>query len=82
MCSLFGLIDYQNTLSAQIKNNIIAALATACEARGTDATGIAYNSRNRLHIFKRPLAAHLMRWRIPADAKVIMGHTRLTTQGI
>ena len=81
MCSLFGLIDYKNLLSAQIKNNIIAALSTACEARGTDATGIAYNSKGRLNIYKRPLAAHLMKWHIPDDAKVIMGHTRLTTQG-
>lgn len=81
MCSLFGLIDYGKSLSAKQKNKIISALATACEERGTDASGIAYNSRKRLHIYKRPLAAHLMRWHIPDDATVIMGHTRLTTQG-
>ena len=60
---------------------MISILASACEARGTDATGIAYNSYRRLSIYKRPYPAHLMRWSIPRDADVIMGHTRLTTQG-
>lgn len=81
MCSLFGLIDYGHTLSEGQKNRIVAELATACEERGTDATGIAYNSRDCLRIYKRPLAAHLMQWQVPADSTVVMGHTRLTTQG-
>ena len=81
MCCLFGLIDYQHTLTAKQKNQIISALATAAEARGTDATGIAYNSGGKLRIYKRPVPGHWMRFRIPQDAVAIIGHTRATTQG-
>ena len=49
MCSLFGLIDYRNSLSAKQKNKIISALATACEERGTDASGL-LNICNRLRL--------------------------------
>lgn len=81
MCCLFGLIDYHNTLTTRQKDRIVSALAVAAEARGTDATGIAYNSGGRLHIYKRALPAHCMRFHIPEDAPVVMGHTRMTTQG-
>lgn len=81
MCCLFGLIDYRRSLSARQKNCILSILATACEARGTDATGIAYNSGGRLRIYKRPVPAHWMRFKVPEDARVVMGHTRMTTQG-
>ena len=81
MCCLFGLIDYGNVFSAREKNKIIKILSTECEARGTDATGIAFNTNTGLHIFKRPIAAHKLWYRIPDNAKVIMGHTRMTTQG-
>lgn len=81
MCCLFGIIDAQNTLSAKQKSRMLSVLAAECEARGTDATGIAYNSGGKLRIYKRPWPARFMRFRIPEDAKVIMGHTRLTTQG-
>lgn len=81
MCCLFGLIDSRNQLSAKEKSRILSVLATECEERGTDATGIAYCSHRHLSIYKRPIAAHRMRFRIPADSRVIMGHTRMTTQG-
>ncbi len=81
MCCLFGLLDYNGTLNQKQKNKIISILATACEARGTDATGIAYNYNNRLCIYKRPLAAHKMKFKIPNGVNLIMGHTRMTTQG-
>lgn len=81
MCSLFGLIDYKHTLSGNQKSRILSVLATECEVRGTDATGIAYNSRGRLQIFKKAVPAHEMKIRIPSDSHVIMGHTRMTTQG-
>lgn len=81
MCSLFGLIDYKHTLSGNQKSRILSVLATECEVRGTDATGIAYNSRGRLRIFKKAVPAHEMKFRIPSDSHVIMGHTRMTTQG-
>ena len=81
MCCLFGLLDYGHTLTEKQTNRMISTLATECEARGTDATGIAYNSGGKLCVYKRPLPAHRMRFRIPADAHLIMGHTRMTTQG-
>lgn len=81
MCSVFGLIDHQNILSTHDKNRIINTLARECEIRGTDATGIAYHFGGRLRIFKRPLPAHKLRLRVPPGVSVIMGHTRMTTQG-
>ena len=81
MCCLFGLVDYNNVFSAREKNRIIKILSTECEARGTDATGIAFNSNGGLHIYKRPVAAHKLWYRIPEDAQIVMGHTRMTTQG-
>ena len=50
MCCLFGVIDYRHSLTAKQKNHILSVLAAACEARGTDATGIAYNSHGKLRI--------------------------------
>ena len=81
MCCLFGIYDYRDNLTASQKRRLISALAMASEARGTDATGIAYNSSGRLAIYKRPWPAHLMRFRLPEDTRCIMGHTRMTTQG-
>lgn len=81
MCALFGLVDYGNKFSARQKNKIISVLSEECEIRGTDATGIAYNSNGKLHIFKRAVPAHKMRFRLPENANIIMGHTRMTTQG-
>ena len=81
MCCLYGLMDIGQSLSAKQKGQIISALAVSAEARGTDATGIAYNTKGRLCVYKRPWPAHIMRFHIPQDASVIMGHTRMTTQG-
>ena len=81
MCCLFGMIDVSRKFSAEEKNRILNILSIACEVRGTDATGVAYNSRGKLRVYKRPVPAHQLRLRIPQDAKVIMGHTRMTTQG-
>lgn len=81
MCSLFGIIDYGNVLTPCAKNRILSILSRECEIRGTDATGIAYNYRNRIHIYKRPVAARKMRFHIPNGVNVVMGHTRMATQG-
>ena len=81
MCCLFGLMDYSGALTAKQKALALHALATAAEARGTDATGIAYRSGRHLHVYKRPLPGHCLHFRIPQDTQVIMGHTRMTTQG-
>ncbi len=81
MCCLFGFVDYTGALSVNQKNRLIRKLSIAAEACGTDATGIAYNTSRGLQIYKRPLAAHRLHLRIPAEAHVVMGHTRMTTQG-
>ena len=81
MCCLFGFIDCGRTLSARRKTMLIQALAAESEARGTDAAGIAYNSGGRLRLYKRPGPARKCGFRIPDDARVVMGHSRMTTQG-
>lgn len=81
MCCLFGFIDYGHQLCRKSRHRLLTVLSTACEERGTDATGIAYNVSGRQRIFKRPIPAHLMWYRVPSDATVVMGHTRMTTQG-
>lgn len=81
MCCLFGIIDYKNTLTPKQLNKITAVLSRACEARGTDATGISYNHNGSLKIYKKPVAAHKMKYQIPFGVHTIMGHTRMMTQG-
>lgn len=81
MCCLFGIHDYARGLTQKQKNRLLSILGTACEARGTDATGISFNVGGKLCIYKRPRPAHRMRFQVPAEVGVIMGHTRMTTQG-
>lgn len=81
MCCLFGVIDYGHSFTGKQKAKIVHALATASEVRGTDATGIAYNSGGKLHIYKRPVPGHKLSVCIPDETSVIMGHARMTTQG-
>lgn len=81
MCCLFGLLDYRGRLSLKERQTILRILSIECEARGTDATGIAYYTSHHLTIQKAPKPAHKMRFRIAGQARYIMGHTRMTTQG-
>ena len=81
MCCLFGLIDTAQYFTRQQKNAILHALAAASEARGQDATGVAYCHNGALIVRKRPVPGHVFPLQIPADAAAVMGHTRLTTQG-
>lgn len=81
MCCLFGFIDYGHYLTHKQKEALTTALAVASEARGTDATGIAYGGLRTVHVFKRPLPAHCMQFYLPAYVNTLMGHTRLATQG-
>ena len=81
MCCLFGMLDPEHQSTGKQRARILRILAAASEARGTDATGVAYNSGGKLHVFKRPHPAHKIRFHIPEDALAVMGHTRMTTQG-
>ena len=81
MCSLFGMIDYGKRISERQKTKIIKTLSICCEERGTDATGIAFIADNQIHIKKKAVPARKFRFRLPRNTGVVMGHTRLTTQG-
>lgn len=81
MCCLFGILDYKQKLSHYQMNHLMRKLSIACEKRGTDATGIAYNRNGRMEIHKKPTPAHNFKEKIPYGVNVVMGHTRLTTQG-
>lgn len=81
MCCLFGIMDYKQSLGKKQLNRILNVLGTACEARGTDATGIAYNNNGKLRIYKRPVPAHKLHIHVPDGVTAVMGHTRMTTQG-
>lgn len=81
MCCLFGIIDTAGSFTGREKSNMMSILAAASEERGTDAAGIAYNINGKLHIYKRPCPAHKMKISVLNTANVIMGHTRMTTQG-
>lgn len=81
MCCLFGIMDNNGSLTGKQKTKLIRALAAESEVRGTDAAGIAYNSGGRLQICKGPGPARKHRFFVPGDARVVMGHTRMTTQG-
>jgi asparagine synthetase B (glutamine-hydrolysing) len=56
-------------------------LGEECEVRGTDATGIAYPHNGRLSVYKRPVPARRLKVHLPDDCHIVMGHTRMTTQG-
>ena len=81
MCALFGFLDYGKRVPWKVLQKLVQALANASEVRGNHASGIAYNRPDRLSIFKRPLPAHKMHFRVPVGTAAVMGHTRLTTQG-
>ena len=81
MCCLFGFVDYGHKLTRKERLRLLTALSVASEERGTDATGIAYNLDRKQIVYKRPLPAHQMWYRVPAAPSIVMGHTRMTTQG-
>ena len=81
MCGLFGMFDYHHALTSRQKNKLVTCLARESEVRGQDATGIAYFLGEHLHIYKRPLPARKMRFHIPQEVHLVMGHTRAATQG-
>ena len=81
MCALFGWLDYKGIIPKKLLKKLTQALANAAEERGTDAAGISYIKDDKVTVYKRPRAAHLIRFNAPDDTKAIMGHTRMATQG-
>lgn len=80
MCCLFGFYNYSGQ---PIKNlsHLTNALAAEATARGTDATGIAYNHKDKLVIHKEPKSAFQVNFKHPDDIVSVTGHTRHSTQG-
>lgn len=81
MCAIFGLIDCRKVFTAAQRECFMNVLANECEIRGTDATGFAFNSGGKLRIYKRPVAASEISLKLNEDANIILGHTRMATQG-
>ena len=81
MCAIFGLLDFQGKLTPAQRRTIFQELANAAQLRGTDASGVAYMQNGAVQIQKAPRPASKMRWRIAPEARYLMGHTRMTTQG-
>lgn len=81
MCCLFGLIDPNHVYTSKQKSKMLHVLATASKARGTDATGYAMNTGSKVYVYKRPVPGHKLQFRTRNDTTVVMGHTRMTTQG-
>lgn len=80
MCGLFGFLHYGE---GDIKNlsDITNALAEESAVRGTDATGIAYNLKGKLHIDKNSKSAYDMIFKHSDKIVALIGHTRHSTQG-
>ena len=81
ICGLFGFSAPSRNLTLRQARRLLRTLSVISMVRGTDATGIAYNSHNRLHIYKRPGAANKTRLLPSASSRVVMVHVRMTTQG-
>ena len=80
MCGLFGYVNYSKKPQPTV-NKIVKALAEGAASRGTHATGISYVVDGKLNIEKAAQSAYLFKVDVPDDVKVVMGHTRFTTQG-
>lgn len=80
MCGLYGFLHYGNN---EIKNLSLLTNALAEEAavRGTDATGIAFNSKGRLSILKESKPAYRLNFKHSDNISAVIGHTRHSTQG-
>lgn len=83
MCGIFGVISYGSLLSSKALTTLVKNLASECSVRGTDATGISYTSKNRIHIFKEPAPAYVFNRHLKEiRSKVVVGHTRHATSGL
>lgn len=78
MCGLIGVL-YTKEFNGI--NELVESLIYEAAIRGTDATGIAYNSGKGLCIDKKPVSGYKFKTKLPKGAKAVIGHTRHTTQG-
>jgi len=80
MCCLFGFYNYSGQ-SIKDLSRLTNTLAKEATVRGTDATGIAYNHKDKLIIHKEPKSAFQVSFKHPDDIISVTGHTRHSTQG-
>lgn len=80
MCCLFGFYNYRGQ-SIEKLSVLTNSLAEQAVVRGSDASGIAYNSKGRLIIHKEAKSGDKMTFRHPDSIIAITGHTRHATQG-
>jgi glucosamine 6-phosphate synthetase-like amidotransferase/phosphosugar isomerase protein len=81
MCGLFGYSCYGDDVKANYFNDLINSLARSSSERGTDATGIAYLLDSKIEIEKDAKSACEINFAVPDGTKVLLGHTRKSTQG-
>jgi glucosamine 6-phosphate synthetase-like amidotransferase/phosphosugar isomerase protein len=81
MCAIFGFVNYGGKISYKKLKKLVRELSIASEVRGTDATGISYIKGGVVKVFKKPKPAHKLDLYFPVDTKMLIGHTRYTTQG-
>jgi len=80
MCGLFGFSHYGEEAIKNI-SVLTSSLAEESAARGIDATGISFCKDASITIQKDSKSAYAMKLDHPDNIKVVMGHTRHTTQG-
>ena len=80
MCGLFGFSKYGKE-EMKGSSTLTNALARESAARGTDATGIAFNDNGKLIIVKDSKSAYKMEFKHPDGVVALTGHTRHATQG-
>ena len=81
MCSIFGFVNYGDMVKGWQLKELVKALSIESEVRGKDASGIAYVKNGEMTIYKQAKPVHKMRFYFPAETKILIGHTRMTTQG-
>ena len=81
MCAIFGFVNLRHRAPKKTLKRFFRNLAVACEARGTDATGISYVENGKLVIKKSAMAARKADLTFPCTCNTVMGHTRMATQG-
>ena len=81
MCGLYGFSSYNDLVDTNTLNQLHKALAYYSMERGRDATGAAIIRKNRIIIHKAAVPANKFRFTVPNDVRIVMGHTRHTTQG-
>lgn len=80
MCCLYGFLRYgENNIKGL--REITNALSREAMERGTDATGIAFNDVFGLNIIKDGKPAYKMDFKHSDNVRVLIGHTRHSTQG-